>query len=480
MADITEHDLIVVGGGPGGYAAAFLAADHGKQATIINDSDKIGGTCLHVGCIPSKALLHAAKVINDAREAAKFGVVFGEPKIDVDAVRKHWFKIVEKLSAGLQGLCKKRGVKYISSRAKLIDAQTLEVSDGSRHRFKHCVLATGSTPAKPVALKLDSPRVMTSTEALRLEGVPCSLLVIGGGYIGLELGSVFAALGCGVTVVEMTPGLLPGVDRELVKPLQERLTKTFKAIHLNTQVLKIEDTGKSVRAHLKSEALGETALEFDRVLIAVGRRPLSADLGLENTKVQVDGKGFIQVDEHGRTGEERIYAVGDVVGEPMLAHKAHYEAKIAVESILGEPAIVDYRAMPAVVFTDPEIAWCGLTETEARKQGRENEIEVLSYPWGASGRALTLGRTEGLTRLLVNKETERVLGVGIVGVEAGEMIAEATLAIEMGATAKDFALTIHAHPTLSETLMQGAETLYGTATDIFRPRAKKSELSDPA
>jgi dihydrolipoamide dehydrogenase len=472
MSTVTEQDLVVVGGGPGGYAAAFLAADHGKQATIINDSDKIGGTCLLVGCIPSKALLHTARVITEAREAAKIGIEFSEPKIDVEGVRKHWNKVVQTLTTGLQGLCKRRGVKYIASRAKLLDGQTLELSDGSRHRFQHCILATGSTPVKPGPLQLDSPLVMTSSEALRLEGVPCSLLVVGGGYIGLELGWVYAALGCSVTVVEMMPGLLPGADRELVKPLAERLKKAFKAIHLSTQVLKLEAIDKGIRAHLKGEALGETTLDFDRVLVAVGRRPVSAGLGLENTKVQLDAKGFIQVDEHRRTAEERIYAVGDVVGEPMLAHKAHYEAKIAVESILGEPAVVDYRAMPAVVFTDPEVAWTGLTETEAKKQGRENEIEVLSYPWAASGRALTLGRTEGLTRIIVDKATEQVLGVGIVGVEAGEMIAEATLAIEMGATAKDFALTIHAHPTLSETLMQGAETLYGTATDIFKPRRK--------
>jgi dihydrolipoamide dehydrogenase len=472
MSTVTEHDLVVVGGGPGGYAAAFLAADHGKQVTIINDSDKIGGTCLHVGCIPSKALLHTARVINDARDAARIGITFGEPKIDIEAVRKHWLKVVQTLTTGLQGLCKRRNVKYIPARAKLVDGQTLELTDGSRHRFHHCILATGSSPTKPGSLQLDSPLVMTSTEALRLEGVPCSSLVIGGGYIGLELGSVYAALGCEVTVVEMTPGLLPGVDRELVKPLQERLKKAFKAIHLNAQVLKLEVIAQGIRAHLKSEALGETTLDFDRVLISVGRRPSSTGLGLENTKIQLDAKGFIQVDEHRRTAEERIYGVGDVVGEPMLAHKAHYEARIAVESILGEPAVVDYRAMPAVVFTDPEIAWTGLTETEAKTQGRENEIEVLSYPWAASGRALTLGRTEGLTRLIVDRATEQVLGVGIVGVEAGEMIAEATLAIEMGATAKDFALTIHAHPTLAETLMQGAETLYGTATDIYKPRRK--------
>jgi dihydrolipoamide dehydrogenase len=472
MPTVTEHELVVVGGGPGGYAAAFLAADRGKQVTLINESQRIGGTCLQVGCIPSKALLHVARVINEVRDAKKLGITFGPPKIDIDAVRKHWHKVVDTLTAGLQDLCKKRKVKYVPARARLVDGQTLELSDGTQHRFQHCILATGSVPIVPSSLALESPHLMTSTEALNLEGVPCSLLVVGGGYIGLELGSVYAALGCEVTVVEMTPGLLPGVDRPLVVPLQARLKTAFKAIHLNTTVLKLEDTGKNIRVRLKGEEVGETTMEFDRVLVSVGRKPLSRDLGLDKTRIQVDGKGFIQVDERRRTAEERVYAVGDVAGEPMLAHKAHYEAKIAVEAILGEPAVVDYRAMPAVVFTDPEVAWCGLTETEAHRQGREGEIEVLTYPWGASGRALTLGRTEGMTRIIVDKQSERVLGVGIVGVEAGEMIAEATLAVEMGATAKDLALTIHAHPTLSETLMEGAEILYGTATDIYRPRRK--------
>jgi dihydrolipoamide dehydrogenase len=472
MSEVTEHDLIVVGGGPGGYAAAFLAADRGMKATLVNDAEKPGGTCLHVGCIPSKALLHIARIINEAHDAARLGITFGPPKIDVDAVRRHWLKVVDTLAGGLQTLCKKRNVKYLSARAKLADGQTLELSDGTRHRFKHCILATGSFPTKPGSLRLESPRVMTSTEALRLEGVPCSVLVVGGGYIGLELGTVYAALGCAVTVVEMTPGLLPGVDRELVRPLEARLKNSLKGIHLNTLVTKLEDTGKSIRAHLKSESGSESTAEFDRVLIAVGRKPLSQDLGLEKTRVRVDDRGFIHVDERRRTAEERIYAVGDVVGEPMLAHKAHYEAKVAVESILGEPAVVDYRAIPAVVFTDPEVAWCGLTQTEARKQGREDEIEILHYPWAASGRALSLARTEGLTRILVEKKTEQVVGIGIVGVEAGEMIAEATLAIEMGATARDLAMTIHAHPTLSETIMEGAETLYGTATDLYRPKKK--------
>lgn len=472
MADIAEHDLIVVGAGPGGYAAAFLAADKGMTVALVNESERPGGTCLHVGCIPSKALLHVARLIEEAKEAAAFGVHFAPPKVDVAAVRKHWLSIVETMSGNLAGLGKRRNVKYIAGRAKLLDGQTLELSDGSRHRFKNCILATGSTPAVPAALRLDDPRVMTSTEALRLEGVPCSLLIVGGGYIGLELGTVYAALGCPVTVVEMTDGLLPGADRLLVRPLAERLKSRFKAILLSTQVLKLEATNEGVRAHLQGQDVEATAPVFDRVLISVGRRPSSQGLGLENTKVQTDGRGFIQVDERRRTAEERIWAIGDVVGEPMLAHKAHYEAKIAVEAMLGEPAVVDYRAIPAVVFTDPEIAWCGLTETELRKQGRQDEVEIVNFPWAASGRAMTLGRTEGMTRLLIDKKTEQVLGVGIVGQQAGDLIAEAVLAIELGATARDLALTIHAHPTLSETIMEGAEVLHGTATHLYRPKKK--------
>ena len=470
MAEVIESELVVVGGGPGGYAAAFLAADKGLKVTLVNEADKPGGTCLHVGCIPSKALLHAAKLITDARDSATFGVSFGPPKIDIEAVRKHWHKVVDTLAGGLAGLCKKRSVRYINARAQLADGQTLQLSDGSRLRFGHCILATGSSPAKPGVLKLDSPRVMTSTEALNLDGVPGSLLVVGGGYIGLELGYVYAALGCPVTVVEMTPGLLPGVDRDLVKPLHERLKGLFKAILLNTQVTKLEENGKGVRAHLAGEEVQEAAPVFDRVLVAVGRRPNSQGLGLENTRVQVDGKGFIQTDQQRRTAEERIFAVGDVAGEPMLAHKAAYEGKVAVEAILGEPAVVDYRAMPAVVFTDPEIAWSGLTETEAAKLGRE--VEVARFPWAASGRALTLGRTEGLTKLVLDKDTEQILGIGIVGVEAGEMMGEATLAIEMGASAKDLALTIHPHPTLSETIPGAAEVFHGTATDLYRPKRR--------
>jgi dihydrolipoamide dehydrogenase len=470
MADVREHELVVLGGGPGGYAAAFLAADKGLAVTLVDEADRLGGTCLRVGCIPSKALLHTAKLITDARDAARFGVTFGEPKIDVGGVRKHWLQVVDTLTGGLATLARKRNVKVIKARGRFADGQSLQLADGSRLRFKHCILATGSVPARPGPLQVDSPLVMTSTEALQLEGVPGSLLVVGGGYIGLELGYVYAALGCPVTVVEMTAGLLPGVDRDLVKPLHDRLGGMFKGIHLDTQVTKLEPEGKGVRAHLQGEEVGEAAPVFDRVLVAVGRRPSSQDLGLETTRVQVDGKGFVQVDEQRRTAEERIFAIGDVAGEPMLAHKATYEGKVAVEAILGERAVMDNRAVPAVVFTDPEIAWAGLTETDAKKTGRA--VEVARFPWAASGRALSLGRPEGLTKLVVDPDTEIVLGVGIVGVDAGEMIGEAMLAIEMGASARDLALTMHAHPTLSETILGSAEVLHGTATDLYRPKKR--------
>ncbi len=467
MADIPETDLIVIGAGPGGYAAAFLAADRGLKAALVDARELPGGTCLQIGCIPSKALLHAAKLITDARDGAHLGIHFAPPKIDVDGVRGNEQKIVNTLCKNLLGLCKQRKVEYLQARAKFADSRTLELSDGSKRRFKHCIIATGSVPAMPPSFAINSPRVMDSTGALKLEDVPGSLLVVGGGYIGLELGYVYAALGSKVTVVELTDGLLPGVDRDLVRPLQARLTPLFHKIYLKTKVVKVEDTGKGVRAVLEGEEVAEKEPVFDRVLVAVGRRPNARDLGLEKTKVQVDEKGFIKVDEHRRTADEHIYAIGDVAGEPMLAHKASHEGKVAVESILGEPAVFEPRAIPAVVFTDPEIAWCGLTENEAKKQNRE--VKVARFPWGASGRAMTLGRTEGLTKLVLDPETEIVLGVGIVGAGAGEMIAEGVVAVEMAASAQDLALSIHPHPTLSETLMEAAELPHGTATHLYRP-----------
>ena len=468
MADVVESDLVVVGAGPGGYAAAFLAADKGMKVTLIDASDKLGGTCLLVGCIPSKALLHAAKLITDARDGEIWGLHFGKPKFDVSALRSQETKIVDNLAKNLAELCKRRKVEVVNARATFADSQTLQLDNGSRRRFQHCIVATGSVPTAPSSLKVDSPRVMDSTAALRLEDVPASLLVVGGGYIGLELGYVYAALGSQVTVVELTDGLLPGVDRDLVRPLQGRLEPLFKKIYLSTKVAKLADAGKGVRVSLEGEEVKDKEQTFDRVLVAVGRRPNTQGLGLEKTKVKLDEKGFIQVDEQRRTTDEKIFAVGDVAGEPMLAHKATHEGKVAVEAIAGEPVAFEPRAIPAVVFTDPEIAWCGLTETEARRDKRE--VKVARFPWLASGRAATLARPEGLTKLILDPQTDRILGVGIVGAGAGELIAEGVLAVEMAASARDLSLTIHPHPTLTETLGEAAETIYGTATNLIRTK----------
>jgi dihydrolipoamide dehydrogenase len=461
MAETIDTQLLVLGAGPGGYAAGFLAADKGMKVTLIDAHERPGGTCLLVGCIPSKACLHAAKLITDARDAAHFGITFAPPTIDVNGVRGHWQKVVNTLTGNLATLAKKRKVDFVTGRGTFLDGRTVAVEGGKQYRFEHCIVATGSVPLRPPALALDSPRVMDSTGALKLEDVPPRLLVVGGGYIGLEMGYVYAALGSKVTVVEMTDGLLPGVDRDLVLPLHKRLEGLFEKIYLNTKVAKLEEAPQGIRATLEGAEVADKAPVFERVLVAVGRRPNSRDLGLDKAGVAVDEKGFVKVDERRRTTAERIFAIGDVAGEPMLAHKATYEGKVAVEVIAGEPAVYDARAVPAVVFTDPEVAWCGLTETEAKKQNRE--VKRVRFPWLGSGRAMTLGRTEGLTKLLVDPETDRVLGVGIVGVEAGEMIAEAMLAIEMAASARDVALTMHAHPTLSETVMEAAESLYGLA-----------------
>jgi dihydrolipoamide dehydrogenase len=469
MADVIETQLAVLGAGPGGYPAAFLAADKGMKVTLIDARERPGGTCLHVGCIPSKAVLHAAKLLTDARDAAHIGITFGQPKIDINGVRGHWQRVVETLTGNLGRLAQARKIDYVTGRGKFIDGRTIEVEGRGRYRFENCIVATGSVPAVPPSLNLASPRVMDSTGALKLEDVPPHLLVVGGGYIGLEMGYVYAALGSKVTVVEMTDGLLPGCDRDLVLPLHKRLSNIFDKIYLKTKVSRLEETPQGIRVTLEGEDVADKQPIFERVLVAVGRRPNSRDLGLDKAGVASDERGFIQVDERRRTTAERIYAIGDVAGEPMLAHKATYEGKIAVEVIAGEPAVYDARAVPAVVFTDPEVAWCGLTETEAQRSNRE--IKRVRFPWAGSGRAMTLDRTEGLTKLIVDPETDRVLGVGIVGAGAGEMIAEAMLAIEMAASARDLAMTMHAHPTLSETLMEAAESLYGLA--VHQMPAKK-------
>src|SRR3984957_19908137 len=466
--------LAVVGGGPGGYAAAFLAADLGMQVTLIDPEANPGGVCLYRGCIPSKALLHVAKLIEESQQARNWGIEFPPAKIDLPRLRTWKEGVVKKLTGGLGQLSKQRHVQYIQGRAAFEDPSTLRITktDSSEvsMSFDRVIIATGSRPAIISALKLDSPRVMDSTGALNLEDIPGSLLVVGGGYIGLELGSVYAALGTRVTVVEMLSGLLPGADRDLVVPLHKRLEKLFESIFLNTTVASLKEEGSGIRATFEGATVPEKDREklFDRVLVSVGRKPNSEIPGLEKTQVQVNPRGFIEVNKQLQTTDPVIYAIGDVVGEPMLAHKASHEGRVAVEAIAGHKVAFEPNAIPAVVFTDPEVAWCGLTETQAEKEKRE--IKVAKFPWGASGRAVTLDRPEGLTKLMVDPHTERVLGVGIVGAGAGELIAEGVLAIEMAALASDIAMTIHPHPTLSETVMESAEVFFGTSTHVYRPK----------
>jgi dihydrolipoamide dehydrogenase len=464
--------IAIIGAGPGGYAAAFLAADLGMTVTLIDPEINPGGVCLYRGCIPSKALLHVAKLIEESHQAKDWGIEFTAPKIDLARLRGWKENVVKKLTGGLGILSKQRKVKYVQGRAAFENSTTLRVTkaDGSQETltFDRVIIATGSRPAIVPALKLDTPRMMDSTGALNLEDIPGTLLVVGGGYIGLELGSVYAALGTRVTVVEMLPGLLPGADRDLVLPLHKRLEKVFDGILLNTTVASVKDDGNAIRATLNGQDGNTQEKVFDRVLVSVGRKPNSEISGLDKTQVKIGSKGFIEVNKQLQTADPNIYAIGDVNGEPMLAHKAMHEGRTAVEAIAGHKVAFEPNAIPAVVFTDPEVAWCGLTETQAQNENRE--IKVAKFPWAASGRAITLDRPEGMTKLLIDPQTERVLGVGIVGVGAGEMIAEGVLAIEMAALAKDVALTIHPHPTLSETVMESAEVFFGTSTDIYRPK----------
>ena len=474
MAENSSLRVAVVGGGPGGYAAAFLAADLGMQVTLIDPEANPGGVCLYRGCITSKALLHVAKLIEESHQAKNWGIEFSEPKIDLGRLRTWKEGVVKKLTGGLGVLSKQRKVEYIQGRAAFENSTTLRItkSDNSEESltFDRIVIATGSRPAIIPAFKLDSPRLMDSTGALNLEDIPGSLLVVGGGYIGLELGSVYAALGTRVTVVEMLPGLLPGADRDLVLPLHKRLEKLFDTILLNTTVSSLKEDGAGIRATFDGANITDANREkvFDRVLVSVGRKPNSEIAGLDKTQVQVNPRGFIEVNKQLQTADPSIYAIGDVVGEPMLAHKASHEGRVAVEAIAGHKVAFEPAAIPAVVFTDPEVAWCGLTETQAEKENRE--IKVAKFPWAASGRAVTLDRPEGMTKLIVDPQTERVLGVGIVGAGAGELIAEGVLAVEMAALASDVAMTIHPHPTLSETVMEAAEVFYGTSTHIYRPK----------
>lgn len=456
--------VIILGAGPGGYSAAFLAADRGMKVVLIDENSKPGGVCLHRGCIPSKSLLHLSRLIEETRAAEVCGLKFQPPEIDLKRIREWSREVINKMANGLSSLCKQRGVEFVNGRARFLDANHLVIDDNEPLAFDHCIVATGSQPVCPPLFAELGDRMLTSTSALELEDVPESLLVVGGGYIGLEMGTVYSALGSRVTVVEMTGDLLPGVDRDLVRPLQSRLKSQFQDIYLNTRAVSCELKASQVAVQFEGDV--KTG-NYDRVLVAVGRKPNTADIGLESTGIKTDGNGFIQVNEQFQTGESSISAIGDVIGGAMLAHKASAEGKTVIALLTGETSDPKTRSVPAVVFTDPEIAWSGLTETEAKKQNRK--VQVAKFPWGASGRAQTLGRPDGVTKLVLDPETEQVLGMGITGVGAGELIGEGVLAIDHGLKARDLAHSIHPHPTLSETIMESAETVYGEATHIYKP-----------
>ncbi len=471
--DPIKTEIVVVGAGPGGYAAAFYAADLGKKVTLIERDTRLGGVCLNRGCIPSKALLYATHQITSAKDSEHRGITFAAPTVDLTKLRTWKESILTKLGGGIAQLAKMRNVDVIKGRAYFEGSQTLRIETDKGQQFlnyEQAIIAVGSLPALPKAFDLGNPRVMTSTEALEIEDIPENMLVVGGGYIGMEMGTVYAALGSKIVMVEALDALLAGADADLARPVVANAKKSFKEIRLKTKVGKMATVGKQIKVEMEFDGKKVTEL-YDRVLVSVGRKANSADLGLENTKVVLDVKGFIKVNAQQQTDDPHIYAIGDIAGGILLAHKAHKEARIAVEVIHGEPSAFENIVMPAVVFTDPELAWCGLTEAEAKEKGVK--YEVAKFPWAASGRALSFDRTDGVTKMLIDPETERILGVGICGAGAGELIAEAVVAMEMGATARDIALSVHPHPTLSETMMECAETFYGHATHTFTK--KKSE-----
>lgn len=472
---MNSTQLAVIGGGPGGYTAAFLAADMGIKVTLIDEADNPGGVCLYRGCMPSKALLHVAKVLTEAQEARAWGVDFGEPIVDVARLRTWKNEVVDRLTRGLGQLTSQRDVTYLTGRAELLGPRTARVITKSNEAteliFDHAILATGSRPALPPEFSIGSDRVWDSTRALEVPSVPRSLLVVGGGYIGLELGSVYATLGSAVTVVEMADGLLPGADRDLTAVVVRRLSAICEELLLDTRVTELAEDGEGVRATIEGPSVGVLDRRFERVLVAVGRVPNSEIPGLKCTGVRRDARGFVVVDGQRRTDEPAIFAVGDVVGEPMLAHKASHEARTAVGAIAGQSGVFEPAAIPAVVFTDPEVAWCGMTEAQASAEARP--VRVCRYPWAASGRAATLDRPTGVTKLIVDSESEVVLGAGIAGTGAGELIAEAVVAIEMGATVSDLRLCVHPHPTLSETLMESADVFFGQSTHVYRPKRQR-------
>lgn len=460
-------EVLVLGAGPGGYTAAFRASDLGKKVILVERYPTLGGVCLNVGCIPSKALLHTAQIIHETAESASTGVKFGTPEIDIDKVREHKSRVVKTLTMGLASMAKQRGVTVVQGTGRFTSDKSLAVATPEGEKsisFDNAIIAAGSQPVKIPGFPHDDPRLIDSTGALELADVPKRLLIVGGGIIGLEMATVYHALGSAITVVELMDQLIPGCDADLVKPLHQRIKKWYENIYLKTKVTKIEAKEEGLQVFFEGEGAPESEL-FDKVLVAVGRRPNGKLIGAENAGVTVDERGFIPVDNRQRTNVPHIYAIGDVVGNPMLAHKATHEAKVAAEVIAGHHSAFQALTIPSVAYTDPELSWMGLTETQAQAQGVEYEKAV--FPWAASGRALGIGRREGLTKLIVDKDTKRILGAGMVGPNAGELIAEAVLALEMGADVEDIALTIHPHSTLSETFAFSAEMVEGSITDLY-------------
>ena len=470
MNPMNKKRVIVLGAGPGGYTAAFLAADRGMRVTLIDENSRPGGVCLHRGCIPSKSLLHLSRLIEETRNAEAFGLKFQPPEIDLNRIREWSRGVISKMANGLISLCKQRGIDFVRGKARFLDNNSLTIDDKEPIGFDHCILATGSQPVCPPLFSKISDRILTSTTALELDEIPQRLLIVGGGYIGLEMGTIYSSLGSRVTVVEMTGDLLPGVDRDLVRPLLSRLKSQFQDIYLNTQVTSCKLEENQITTEFEGPGDIESA-NYDRVLVAVGRKPNSMDLGLESTQINTDDRGFIKVDERYQTNEQSIFSIGDVIGGSMLAHKASDEGKTVVGILAGEEPSPKLRCVPAVVFTDPEIAWCGLTETEAQNNNRK--VKVTKFPWSASGRAQTLSRPDGVTKLVLDPDTEEVLGMGISGVGAGELIGEGVLAVDNSLKAKDLADSIHPHPTLSETIMETAEAFYGAAIHIYKPTSRE-------
>jgi dihydrolipoamide dehydrogenase len=465
-------EVVVLGAGPGGYTAAFRAADLGKQVVLIERYSTLGGVCLNVGCIPSKALLHVAKVINEAEEVSHHGVTFGKPKIDINGVRAWKESVIGKLTGGLAGLAKQRKVQVVQGVAKFTSPNSLAVqtADGEKIvTFDNCIVAAGSSVARIPGFPYDDPRIIDSTGALALQDVPKRMLIIGGGIIGLEMATVYEALASKISVVELMDQLMPGADKDIVKPLHTRIAKRYEAIYLKTKVTKIEAKKEGLMVTFEGEQAPQPQL-YDKVLMAVGRRPNGREINAEAAGLIVNERGFIPVDKQQRTNVSHIYAIGDIVGDPMLAHKAVHEGKVAAENIAGHKAFFEPMTIPSVAYTDPEVAWMGLTETQAKAQGIE--YEKASFPWAASGRALSIARDEGATKVLLDPQSRRILGMSIVGANAGELIAEGVLALEMGADMEDIGLTIHPHPTLSETLCFAAEMAEGTITDIYAPKKK--------